>query len=365
MKLSIILLINLLPVLLSCSGQNYNQKATETPNEPPHYLVIGDTVQELGNNIMVVFQGKNNTYWFGSWHDGLYSYDGKTILHFNTKNGFPHNRIEEIKEDKSGNIYFNTSNGIIKFDGQKWTDLSTTISEGLWTLGQDDLWFKDGWDSEFILRYDGKSLYKLKLPTTQIGEDYVSKHPNSPNPYSIYSIYNDSKGNVWFGTATLGAFRFNGHTFEWISEEDVTEIHDGPANGVRSIIEDKDCYFWFNTMHRYKVYNIEDDSKQDIKKQKFYIREKGIGSLDEKIHGDLHEYLSIAKDNHNVLWIATYNSGVWQYDGKKVTHYDVQKGGKTILLFSVYKDNMGTIWLGTQENGVYKFNGTSFERFIP
>ncbi len=46
---------------------------------------------------------------------------------------------------------------------------------------------------------------------------------------------------VWHGC--FRSMRFDGKSIEWITEDDVTELHDGPANGVRSIIEDKDGYF--------------------------------------------------------------------------------------------------------------------------
>jgi len=46
----------------------------------------------------------------------------------------------------------------------------------------------------------------------------------------------------------------NGITVDWIVEEDVTELHDGPSNGVSSIIEDKDGCFWFSRNYRCKVY---------------------------------------------------------------------------------------------------------------
>ncbi len=325
-----------------------------------------DTIKELGNDIMLVYQDKQNNYWFGSWKDGLYKYDGKIIIHYTTNNGLPNNRIDEIKEDNSGNIYFNTSSGILKFKGEKFMTLKVSDLDSDWKLEQNDLWFKDGWNSGFIYRYDGNLLYKLKLPKIAVGEEYILKNPNNPNPYTVYSIYKDSRGNVWFGTGALGAFRFNGKAFDWIIEKDVAEIYNDasePSNGVRSIIEDKDGYFWFNSKFRYKIY----DSNSSNKKQDsmFYIREKSVGSLDGKRDGNLIEYLSIAKDNNNELWIATYNSGVWYYDGKKITHYIVKDSSKEITLFSVYKDNIGNMWLGTQESGAYKFNGETFERFKP
>lgn len=202
-----------------------------------------------------------------------------------------------------------------------------------------------------VYRYDGKVLHRLQFPVTKLGPTYS-------HPHAIYTIYKDSKGNIWFGTAALGACRYNGKSFDWISEEDVTELHNGPSNGVRSIIEDKDGYFWFNSAYRYHVYG------SDSQKHTFYSREKSIGNLDGNPDSDLWEYLSIARDNNNELWIATYANGVWRYDGKKTAYYPVQSGGEDITLFSIYKDNKGDLWLGSHENGAYKFNGKTFERFM-
>lgn len=353
--------------MTSCNGQNNSHAGNKTRNDSLIAITEADTVQELGNNIMLVYQDKKNNYWFGSWEDGLYKYDGKIITHFTTKNGLPNNRIDEIKEDFKGNIYINTSSGITKFDGKNFIGLKVSDVDGDWKMEQNDLWFKNGWNSGFIFRYDGNVLYKLQLPKIKPGEDYILKNPNHPNPYTVYSIYKDSKENIWFGTGALGAFRFNGKSFDWILEKDVAEIYNEPSepsNGVRSIIEDKEGYFWFNSKFRYKVY----DSNNSLNKTRdsiFYSREKSIGSLDGKTDGNLIEYLSIAKDNNSVLWIATYNVGVWRYDGKTVTHYTVKDGSKEITLFSIYKDNSGNLWLGTPESGAYKFNGQTFERFNP
>lgn len=70
----------------------------------------------------------------------------------------------------------------------------------------------------------------------------MSDHPANISPYDIYAIYRDSHGNMWFGTGAIGACRFDGTNFDWIHEEDVTELHNGPSNGIRSIAEDKDGY---------------------------------------------------------------------------------------------------------------------------
>lgn len=361
MKLTL-LYFSIVTILTSCNGQPITQKTNSTQQNEPIAKV--DTVKEISKNIMVIYHDTKNNYWFGSWKDGLYKYDGKIILHFTTKDGLPDNRVEEIKEDKLGNIYFNTSKGLCRLTNNNFIKLTeNTISNNDWKLNPDDLWFKNLEHSGYVYRLDGNILYSLKLPKSKLGEDYVSKYPDYPNPYSIYCIYKDNKQNIWFGTSTLGVGRYNGISFDWISELDVTEIHNGPANGVRSIVEDKNGDFWFNTEYRYNVYNKKTTSSTNIDTSKFYERIKSIGCLDGKKDGDLNEYLSITKDNNNNLWIAIYLNGVWKYDGEKIKHYPIQINAKNIPIYCLYKDNNGTIWLGTHENGAFKFNGQTFEKF--
>jgi len=365
MTLTTILFYYSLVLYASCNGQSTSQVTHNIASSQYTPIAIGDTVSELGKHLMLIYQDKKNNYWFGSWGEGVYRYDGRTILHFTTKHGLPHNKIVQILEDKTGNIYFNTDEGISKFDGQHFTTLRVSgYSNKEWKLGNNDLWFKGRQDSALVYRYDGKYLHGLSFPPVKLGEDYISAHsrtdyPNmNSSPYDVYTIYKDTKGNVWFGTGSLGVCRFDGKSIDWISDEDVTELHDGPSNGVRSIIEDKDGYFWFsNSLYRYKVYEDKNEFK--------YTREKSIGSLDGKKDGDIVEHMSIARDNNNDLWIVMYSGGVWRYNGKNITHYRVLDGSDDINLFSIYKDNHGDLWLGTHEWGVYKFNGKTFERLHP
>jgi len=355
MKLTTLLFFSILSILTSCNGQTSNSK--KNIDQFKEQFVKGDTVKELGNNIMLIYQDKKNNYWFGSWEDGLYRYDGKTILHFTTKDGLQSNRVDDIKEDKFGIIYFNNSGKIVKFDGQNFTTVSTTSnSNSEWKLEPDDLWFKSYQDSGCVYRYDGKYLQRLKFPETKEGDDYFEKFPNvNYSPYDVYNIYKDSKGNVWFGTASLGVCQYNGITFTWLSEKEL-EFDVETAFGIRSIIEDSNGKFWFsNSLHRFNVYGQDNTTN--------YLKEKGIGSLDGKKDGDLVAIISMEKDN-NDLWMATYNKGVYCYNGQQITHYPVKYNGKDITVFSIYKDNNGDLWLGTHENGAWKFNGQTFVKFV-
>jgi ligand-binding sensor domain-containing protein len=341
-----IVFFNLLILLTSCNGQTTKQEIKTD------LIIKGDSVTEFEKSIMVVYQDHKNNYWFGSWETGVYKYDGKEIVNYTTEHGLINNRIDEIKEDKSGNIYFvsaNATSAISKFNGNTFTTLSAVPSEN-WNLEPTDMWFKYSYgNTGKVYRYDGITLYELKLPNP----------PNLSNPFDVYSIYKDRKGNLWFGTNPIGVCRYNGKSFDWIIEEDVTEFRNEGANGVRSILEDKNGDFWFNTEYRYRI-----NDSTTLNSNKFYSRHKSIGSLDGKKDSNLDEYLSSIIDDNNNLWFVTYLDGVWKYDGTKITHYPIQEKSKQISLFSIYKDNNGELWLGTHENGTYKFNGTTFEKFI-
>jgi ligand-binding sensor domain-containing protein len=350
MKLTTLLFFSILSILTSCNGQTSNSKNQSVLLKEIN--VKGDTVKEPGSSIMVIYQDKKNTYWFGSWETGVYRYDGKTLINYTTKHGLHNNRIDEITEDKSGNIYFTSchpNSTITKFDGKSFTNIVATPGNE-WKLEANDLWLRNAYQTEKVYRFDGNTFYELTLP----------KPPKLNNPFEVYSIYKDIKGNIWFGTNPVGVCRYDGKSFDWITEEDVTEFRNEGANGVRSITEDKNGDFWFNTENRYSVYD-----SITLKSNKFYTRHESIGSLDGKNTSGLKEYLSTVRDNKNNLWFVTYRDGVWKYDGTKITHYTVQANAKDITLFSIYKDNNGDLWLGTHENGAYKFNGKTFEKFKP
>ena len=349
MNLNHLLFLNLLTIWTSCVGQPSGQKTNA--KEVSEQWVQGDTVQALGSSIMVVYQDSKDIYWFGSSETGVYRYDGNEFVNYTTKHGLLNNRIDEIKEDELGNLYFGSANAtssISKFNGNNFTTLTAVPSEN-WKLESTDMWFEYSYENTGkVYRFDGNTLFELQFPNP----------PNLSNPFDIYSIYKDINGNIWFGTNPVGVCRYDGKTFEWITEEDVTEFRDEGANGVRSILEDKNGDFWFNTEYRYSVYD-----SITLKSKPFYTRHESIGSLDGKNNSNLDEYLSSVIDDHRNLWFVTYLDGVWKYDGTQVTHYPVWLNGKDITLFSIYKDNHGDLWLGTHENGAFKFNGMTFEKF--
>jgi ligand-binding sensor domain-containing protein len=373
---TILVFIILLPPFFSCNRQNPTAQTNGNSTRINSSVAIGDKVKGLSDSIMVIYQDKKNIYWFGSRGQGVFKYDGKNMLRFTMKDGLVSNDIWGIQEDKSGNIYFDTQEGVSKFDGQTFSTLQeSNFSNNDWAAASpDELWFKGNWNKNGAYRYDGEVLYHLEFPKNKLADQLFANSPNMTwSPYGIYSSYKDKTGNTWFGTSNVGIYRCQlqlayssrmESNLGWMYEDQLTSVPGGGSFGIRSIFEDKYGKFWFcNTRFRYTI--EADDSIADGQRFIRYKREKGIGNFKSAEGKDHIYFLSITEDNNQDLWMVTYNEGVWHYDWKKMTQYPVKDGTKVITLFSIYKDNVGNLWLGTHESGAYKFNGKTFERFRP
>lgn len=355
-SIKIFLLIFVSTNFISCNGQvksEYKQTETKT-------LEIGNTASELDNKIWKIFQDSKGKYWFGSNGKGVYCLDGNMLILFTTIDGLVDNSIRGIQEDINGNIYVETPEGISKFDGKKFTTLKPIKSSyNQWKLNPTDLWF--GYNANDLYRYDGDSLFELNLPRKDLKKAFGIETEGVPfkglnnTPYAVFGVNKDKSGNMWFGTATAGSFRYDGNSFLWFGEKELSTLPDGRVPGVRSMIQDKNGYFWLSNF--YSKYKINPALPNGYEKLKAV-------DLPLEITKDKILYFNggIADEEGN-LWMTTYGGGVWKYDGKILTNLEVKKGTENVLLVSVYQDNKGTIWLGTDNDGVYIQNRNSFEKY--
>ena len=156
----------------------------------------------------------------------------------------------------------------------------------------------------------------------------------------IRSIFQDSKGNLWFGTLGEGVVRYDVKTLTYFSNPD------GFINNtVYAINEDKEGNLWFGTDQG--VY------KYDGKNFRNYNQKDGLNHIDISRK-------SILVDQSGALWVGTHG-GVFRYDPAADN-----KGGQSFSLFQelppinvagIMEDNSGNIWFASSENGVFRYNG--------
>ncbi len=347
--IKILLLIFISSAFLSCKGQEKSKS-----------FKFGKTVSNLDDKIWKIFQDSKGKYWFGSNGKGIYHLDGNDLKLFSTTDGLVNDSIRGIQEDNKGNIYIETTKGISKFDGKQFTTLKVITSpKNQWILKPNDLWF--GYNANDLFRYDGDSLFELKLPRQDLKKAFGIEPEGVPfkglnnTSYAVFGVNKDKEGAIWFGTATAGTFRYDGNSFLWFGEKELSTLPDGRVPGVRSMIQDKNGYFWLSNFYsKYKINSALPNGYQKLK-----AVDLPIAITKDKL---LYFNAGIAGQD-GTLWMTTYGGGVWKYDGKTLTNLEVKKGTENVLLVSIFQDNNGTIWLGTDNDGVYKQNGETFEKF--
>ena len=357
---SLILLLTILTVFISCNRQG-NKEVSQNQNNSSS---TGEIVEKIDNKIWAIYQDQKNNYWFGSNGNGVFIYDGKQLKRYTTKDGLIDNHIREIQGDNFGNVFIGTPNGVSKYDGTRFTTLKPITSpSNKWKSAPNDLWFNC--NGNHIYRYDGKNIYELQLPEQDLKKAFGMEVKGVPfkemnnSPYAVYGIDKDKSGNIWFGTVTAGAFRYDGKSFLWIGEKELSMLPDGRVPGVRSMLEDKDGNFWLsNFTSKYKISDTDAVAK--------YEKLKGIDKSNEHLQGRISFFFNSGlSDNKGDLWVTTYSQYVWKYDGNKLLNWEIKSGETEALSISIYEDDQGVLWVGTDNVGVYKFNGDTFEKFEP
>lgn len=402
-----IVLSILLIVLSSCNSKNVSatiqeQSATALVDTVKNYL-NGDMVSAVGNNIRCILHDSKNNYWFGSDSSGLFFYSIKAesstnwrnaILHITEKNGLCSNQVRTIQEDKFGNIWVTSGNGICFYNGKdfiKIDDLNGSKKEipssNIWSFNDDDLWFEGRGNGE-IYKLDASvnsksgfenALTEYKLPNAASHSINNSSKANNGN-YDVNCIYKDNKGNLYFGTQSMGVCRLDVdvnrnnnkmNSFTWYSDKGLA----GPA--IRSVFVDKAGNGWFGN-------NGEGLFRLDATQNKFNSDEHAIRNLTREnklsnpnfnehkvvsdLPGSMARVWSICEDNVGRLWVATIDAGVWRYDpyegnGNTLVNYTTVNGLPSNAVNVIYKDQNGDLLFGTSGKGVYKFEGDKFILF--
>ncbi len=182
----------------------------------------------------------------------------------------------------------------------------------------------------------------------------------------VTSIFEDSKGNFWFGSHGDGLCRYDGKQFTYFTANhglpsgtdrefapgldwSKTKVING-GNQVGSIQEDQNGIIWIKTHDNICKFNgqtftaVQPDEKSVLSTNKSDLEwEKEMDDL----------------------WFGNVNGlSLYRYDGKKLefltfpSPYHLKRDG----ISEVYKDQEGSIWFGTMDNGTFRYNGKSLSR---
>ncbi|AWV97298.1 ligand-binding sensor domain-containing protein [Arcticibacterium luteifluviistationis] len=200
--------------------------------------------------------------------------------------------------------------------------------------------------------------------------------PPSPfpqhNPYNdtglvsqyIRSIFQDSKGNYWFGPAGQSVARFDGRTLNYFSKAAFFEgnetVESVNGNSVHAIAEDQNGNIWFGTYQGVVKYDARLPVGQG-KTFKSYTQENGLSNTSVSRKG-------ILVDKAGTVWVGT-GEGVFKYNPLAESN-----GGQSFSAFEkipsvnitdIMEDKDGNIWFTSKDLGVFLYDGKSIKSIAP
>lgn len=176
------------------------------------------------------------------------------------------------------------------------------------------------------------------------------------NPYNdtglvsqyIRSIFQDSKGNFWFGPAGQSVARYDGETLRYYSKMEFfngnNSISQDDWHSVHAITEDKKGNIWFGTDHgaiKYDGINF-----------KSYTEKNGLS--DSRVGRKC-----MLTDQSGNMWVGTrggvfqYNPGADSTDGHCFSRFQLIP---PVNIKDIMEDNAGNIWFASQDNGVFRYD---------
>jgi ligand-binding sensor domain-containing protein len=350
MNINALFIASFLTIFSACIGQEQNSSDNRIDVSPS--WLAGDTVHLVDGEIRGIVQDSKNNLWFASNGNGVFKFDGTTIINYKEKHGLSSDYVWMVKEGKDGKMWFKTNvqpadvAAICCFDGHEFKTILPDTNPVTYDFEKGELLF------DYYL--EGKSLSKMEVPhTSALKNDLHERHK-----YAIYGTCLDRDGNIWLGTPAAGICMFDGEKYTWFDDIEL-------GSAVRDIYQDKNGTIWAGN---------NGDGLFRFDGQKFinFSREKGVHNPDFEKYpigkpGLMSRVWKITEDNQGNLWVATIDNGAWMYDGEKLINFTPKDGlsMEGIGIWTIYKDKEGKLWFGTEGDGVYTFDGKKMDKFKP
>ncbi|TNE56484.1 MAG: hypothetical protein EP344_12430 [Bacteroidetes bacterium] len=172
--------------------------------------------------------------------------------------------------------------------------------------------------------------------------------PGAPIGEFVVEVYEDSRGNLWFGTVSKGVARYDGKNLTYFTTENGLA-----GNTVASIREDKAGNIWLGTHSGLSRYN-----------GKSFTNFTGIDGLcDNRVS-------AVLIDRAGTIWIGTWG-GACRFNGVTFSDFPLPTPDVEILPYQttmdwvteLLEDAHGNIWICRDGYGVCKYDGTTFTSF--
>lgn len=232
--------------------------------------------------------------------------------------GLPQASVQAITQTKDGYLWIGTRDGLVRFDGVRFTIFNAEDVPG---LGANDIraLYQDREGNLWIGTFNGGvSRYRDGRFTLYTKADGL---PNN----GVLEILQDREGAIWMGTWS-GAVRW----FEGQIRAVYRSSEGLLGESAWSLCEDRDGTIWIGTSRGLNR-----------------LRDGQISALTER-DGLSHDSVrAVYVDRRGVLWLGSIGGGLMRLEGGRFTHYSTRHGLADDRVRTILQDSKGNLWIGT------------------
>jgi signal transduction histidine kinase/ligand-binding sensor domain-containing protein/DNA-binding response OmpR family regulator len=309
------------------------------------------------------------------------------IEQLSTLNGLSQNTVRCILQDKTGFIWFGTINGLNRYDGYKFmTFKPETDKSNLLTDSRIRDLHEDSHGYIWIRTYN--NTFHCLDPQYNSFKEFYPK--NIQSDYSYDAFYETKSGNIWFYSARFGClflqFKDNGW-IPYIVNNDKNNPKTICDNSISFVFEDSKENIWIGTatglscIKKSSIDNLSLDATNycNLGSYSFIMAAEAGGLLHFFTRGGLLQYdpvkqsfqyippplktnvLFALKFNKEEFLIGTTNQGVLVYNLKTKLIYKPENFDKSLprVVYQILHDNAGAYWVSNNSGNIWRLDSVS------
>ncbi len=316
------------------------------------------------NNINFLYKDRTGIIWAGTKGGGVNKLDleRKQFQHVRKtldNNSLSHDNVKYFHEDSHGNMWVGTEGGglnMIRNNGTYKDFVNFNSIPKVFTITEIERRNKK------ILLFGGENsigLYEMDI--TNLNKIEKSKIVPIPEiSSSVFSLVSGQNGTIWIGTYSDGLYRWIASEYnENYIKDNFSFDQNNPKSIsndiIRDICEDSKGNLWFGTADGLSYLSKNEASK---KYPKFEVYKNIYGDSTSLSHNYI---LPIFESSKGDIWLGTFGGGlnkVVQESGSGIftfKRYSEKDGLPNKVVKGILEDEEGNLWLSTNK-GLSKFN---------
>ena len=312
------------------------------------------------NSINTLLQDRAGYIWAATF-DGLVRFDGIRFTVFNSANseGLPSNRIIQLKEGRDGSLWLITEQGhVVRFRDGRFTNVAFETGKPSPSLAA---LFVDSLGTVWVGTPDG--LWTLQADRlVRVGRGTLDAR--------VTTIAQRRDGSVWVGTDGAGIFRVS-------SDHELTKVETDPAvdrDFINRLVEDASGALWIGGNQGLWVLRdriVDVKASQPLSLASIIVQVPATGALFVQASSGVYRIESgsaipVAPEySTNGLRLWTDAGAMWSVRGQDVFR-DRQRVftlPERRIVTGAIVDREGSLWVGTDAAGLHRFKQAIFTTY--